>query len=178
MPNSLVRMFNYIKNSQNIPNFFKHMSITSIYKRKGPTNLLKSQRGIFGLSKVRCVLDKLLHNDIYDTIEQNLTCSNVGGRKGKGMRDQLFILYSIINNVINGKSKSLCLMSYDIIQAFDKMNFAETHNDLWDVKITNNKFALICQLDQECHVTVKTLWGETKPALSMREYFKVLFSEV
>ena len=84
---SLTEMFNTIKSSQLIPSFLQTMSITSIYKSKGPKNSLNSQRGIFNLSKVRSLLDKLLYNDVYQTVDDSLSCSNAGGRKERGCRD-------------------------------------------------------------------------------------------
>ena len=163
---SILEMFNGIKRSLMIPDFYKQMSITSIYKNNNkPKNRISNERGIFNLSKLRCILEKMLHEDVYPKIEQSLTCSNVGGRKGKGMRDQIFIINSIINEVIHGKGQPICITSYDIIQAFDKMSFSETNNDLWDVHVNNDKFYLISELDKECHVTVKSSAGETKPFL-------------
>ena len=129
---SILHMFNSIKSTLNIPEFMKEMYITSIYKSKGQRNLLKNERGLFNLSKVRSLLDKMLYNEVYENIDKNLSCSNAGGRKGRGSRDQLFILNSIINDVINGKSKSCDLQSWDVAQCFDKMNYCETNNDLWD----------------------------------------------
>ena len=76
--------------------------------------------------------------------------------------DQLFIIYSIINDVVHGKGRNIDLQSTDIVQAFDKMNFFETHNDLWDVGIKDKMFSLIAQLDRTCNVSVKTPCGETK----------------
>ena len=98
-------MFNNIKSTLEIPEFMKQSTITSVYKSKGSKSLLKNERGLFNLSKLRSILDKLIYNDVYETIDSNLSCSNAGGRKGRGSRDQLFIVYSIINDIINGKSE-------------------------------------------------------------------------
>ena len=111
------------------------MSITSIHKNKGSKSLLSNECGIFNLSKLKSLMDKLIYEDIYEKIDKNLSCSNAGGRKGRGCRDQLFILYGIINEAVNGRSNSLCLQSVDVIMCFDKMNFSETHNDFWDVEV-------------------------------------------
>ena len=91
-----------------------------------------------------------------------MSSSNVGGRKGRSMRDQLFIINGIINEVVNGKGKPIDLQSTDILKAFDKMNYFETHNDIWDVGINDKLFALISQLDRKCNVSVKTPCGETE----------------
>ena len=78
-------------------------------------------------------MDKLIHADYYDHIEENLGCSNVGGRKQRNIRDHLFVLYSVINDVEKGeKDEELEVQGIDIIKCFDEMGFKETHIDLWD----------------------------------------------
>ena len=139
------------------------MAITSIYKNKGLKSLLRNERGIFNLSKVRSILDKLLYNDVYDTVDNSLSCSNAGGRRGRSIRDQLFIVYGVINEVINGKADSLSVASYDVMMCFDKMAYAETNNDLYDAQVTGDKFALLAALDNKCQAVIKTPVGETKP---------------
>ena len=95
--------------------------------------MLTSERGIFNLSKPRNILDKILYNDVYENIESSLSCSNAGGRRGRSTRDQLFIVYGVINDVVNGQADSLLITSYDVMMCFDKMNYEETNNDLWDI---------------------------------------------
>ena len=41
------------------------------------------------------------------------------------------------------------------------MNYEETHNDLWDVGINDDKFAMIAKLDEHADVVVKTPCGTT-----------------
>ena len=159
---SLVKMFNAMKNTLIIPTFLQKMSVTSIWKRKGSRSSIKNERGIFNLSKVRSIIDKLLYQDIYDTIDSNLSCSNAGGRRGCGIRDQLFIIHGIINDVINGKSNQVCIQSMDVRRCFDNMNYFETNNDLWDTKVNDNRFSLISQLDRTCKAVIKTPCGNSK----------------
>ena len=42
-----------------------------------------------------------------------------------------------------------------------KVWFEETLNDLWDVKIQDDKFALISRLDENCKIVIKTPLGVT-----------------
>ena len=80
---SLGMMFNLIKSEMKAPLFMQKMTITSLYKNKGARNDFNNQRGIFNLSKVKSMLDKLLYQDEYDQIDSSLSCSNIGGRKGR-----------------------------------------------------------------------------------------------
>ena len=73
-----------------------------------------NQRGIFNVSKIRSILDKMLYMDVYETIDQELSYSNIGARKGRNIRDHLFVVYAIINDVINGTSPPIDIQSIDI----------------------------------------------------------------
>jgi hypothetical protein len=110
------------------------------------------------------MLDKLLYADTYKVIDPNLSCSNVGGRQGRNIRDHLFVVYGIVNDVKNGQADPIDIQGYDITKCFDEMGYEETHNDLWDVGIYyDDKFALIAKLDENAQVVVKTPCGVTNP---------------
>jgi hypothetical protein len=47
------------------------------------------------------------------------------------------------------------------MKCFDEMWYEETLNDLWDVKVQDEKFALIAKLDEKCKIVVKTPCGVT-----------------
>ena len=80
---SLRMLCNNVKAQLIIPDFLTFTDITSIYKLKGPKCELDSDRGIFGVSKVRSIIDKLIYHDTYETIDNAMSDSNVGGRKFK-----------------------------------------------------------------------------------------------
>ena len=86
-----------------IPDFFKKVFITAISKRKKSSLDLSAERGIFLVPKLRSLFNKLLYNSIINTIEDNLSSSNIGARKNKGSKDHLFVLYSVLNDVKNSK---------------------------------------------------------------------------
>jgi hypothetical protein len=104
---------------------------------------------------------KVIYRDAYPTIDQNLSCSNVGGRKGRNIRDHLFVIYGILNDVKNGTAEAIDIQGYDINKCFDEMDYAETHNDLWDVGVRDDRFAMIAKLDELAKVVVKTPSGIT-----------------
>ena len=103
---SLTELFNLIKLEVEVPDFFEFMSITSLYKNKGLQSDLSNERGIFNISKVRSIFDKVIYADVYDIIGSNMSFSNVGGRKQRNIRDNLFVIYAAINDVINGGGSS------------------------------------------------------------------------
>ena len=64
-----------------------------------------------------------------------------------GGEETYVIISGVLNDVFNGSSPPLDMQTIDIYKCFDEMWFQETHNDLFDVKVTDDKFALICGLD-------------------------------
>jgi hypothetical protein len=60
-------------------------------------------------------------------------------------------------------AEAIDIQCYDITKCFDEMGYEETHNDLWDVGVNNDLFALIAKLDENAKVVVKTPCGVTDP---------------
>ena len=73
----------------------------------------------------------------------------------------LFVIYGVINDVINGSSTPIDIQSIDIHKCFDEMWYHETHNDMFDVKVQDDKFSLIAKMDETAQVVVKTPCGLT-----------------
>ena len=69
---SLLIMFNKIKEKGDLPEFMKEATITTIPK-SGSKLLLINERGIFILSSVRTILMRLLYKTKYDVINLNMT---------------------------------------------------------------------------------------------------------
>ena len=97
---SLVVIVNRAKSETEIPKPFRLTAITSIYKQKGDKSDLTSDRGIFNVTKFRSLTDKLIYNDIYEKMDKNMTSSNCGGRRNRSIRDNLCVLYAIINDAL------------------------------------------------------------------------------
>ena len=85
----------------------------------------------------------------------------MGARRERNIRDNLFVLYATINEAIQCK-KDIDLQFYDLQKCFDTMWAEETLNDLYDVGLRNEKFALISLMNEKCNVSVKTPVGETE----------------
>ena len=158
---SLVTLCNMMKEECQLPAFLELANITSIYKRKGSKLDLNNDRGIFTVTCLRTILDKLLYNDFYDEIDSNLSDSNVGGRKKRNIRDNLFIVYGIINNAIQNNLE-VDMNLYDVAKCFDAQWHAETMNDMWNVGVNNDKFALMSKLNEKCNIGIKTPAGMTE----------------
>ena len=158
---SLLMLCNQVKDQQKIPQFLKYTDITSFYKSKGDRRSLENDRGIFGVMKIRSILDKLCYNDYYQMVDQNMSDSNAGARANRNISDNLFIVYAIINEALK-KNISVDLHLMDLSKCFDIMWRNETMNDLYDLGVKDDRFVLISKLNEQCKVTVKTPVGVTE----------------
>ena len=157
---SVLTLCNMIKYEYRIPVFMELTNITSIYKNKGSRQDLNNDRGIFTVTCLRSIVDNLVYSDYYDIIDGNMSDSNVGGRHNRSIRDNLFIVYGVINNALsNGINLDLTL--YDIAKCFDSQWYEESMNNLWDVGVKDDKFAVIAELNKECNISVRTPCGQT-----------------
>ena len=146
---SLLILCNEIKSQQKIPQFMKFTDITSFYKQKGDRKSLGNDRGIFGVMKLRSILDKLSYNDYYKIVDSNMSDSNVGGRSNRNISDNLFVVYAIRNEALK-KDISVDLHLMDLSKCFDLMWSQETMNDLYDLGVREDKFVLISKMNEEC----------------------------
>ena len=157
---SLLNLCNQVKKEGDIPTFLELTNISSIYKKKGSKNDLNNDRGVFNVMTVRSIIDNVLYNDYYETVDSSMSDSNVGGRRNRNIRDNLFIVYGIINYCIEN-NLDVDMTLYDLQKCFDSMWYDETMNDLWDAGVRNEKFALISKMNQNCNIAVKTPVGIT-----------------
>ena len=114
---SLLMFCNQVKSQLIIPEFLTLTDITSIWKLKGEKSNLENDRGIFGVSKIRAIIEKLVYEDIYKEIDENMSDSNVGARKKRNIRDNLFVLNATIYDAIRNKT-DIDIQFYDISKCF------------------------------------------------------------
>ena len=88
--------------------------------------------------------------------------SNSGARKHKNIRNNLFIVYGVINYSLQEKKRPIDIQIYDIKQCFDKLGLKQTLNDLWDVGIQNDHLALLYELNKEISIAVKSPCGSSE----------------
>ena len=107
LEDSLLLLFNRIKDTVEIPKLMEYANITSIYKGKGEKMDLENDRGIFIVSVLRSIFMKLLYNDNYDIVDMNMSDSNIGARRGKSVRNHIFIVNGVIHDVLAKKNAHL-----------------------------------------------------------------------
>ena len=167
---SMLKMFNLTKGLNIYPSILQPSNISSIYKNKGRKDDLNSDRGVFNVVKLRSILDKLSYNDNCTTIDQSMSCSNIGARKNRNIRDHLFVINGILNDVKNSKkNENIDIQIMDIRKCFDKMSYKETANDLFNAGVRNDHFNLMANSNKTCPVAIKTPWGSVTNRVELHE---------
>ena len=99
LKNAILKMMNKIKEEQVFTESLELCNISSIWKKKGSRNNFDSYRGIFRVNVFRSILDRLK----YSKIDESLTDCNVGARKERNIRDNIFVINAIMNSIKNNK---------------------------------------------------------------------------
>ena len=161
----LLSLLNGIKAELFIPALLQLANITTIYKNKGSRQDMKNDRGIFILSIFRKLVDKMIYEDKYDAIDEFMSDSNIGARRHKNIRNHLFVIYAVINSVVQGESGCIDIQIYDLIQAFDRLWLEDCLNDVYDALGDNkkdDKLALLYDINKKNKVAVNTAIGQTE----------------
>ena len=159
LKHSLLIMFNKMKKEQMISEFLNYSNITTVPKR-GSRLLLTNERGIFRCSVTRSILMRLIYNTKYSEIDRNMSDCQMGGRKGKSCRNNIFIINGIIHDVMKSKKKKpVLLQQYDYSQMFDSMNLQKAISDVYDSGLKDDNLVLIHKANQEINFAVNTPSG-------------------
>ena len=102
---------------------------------------------------------RMLLNDKYPIIDKFMSDSNIGGRKGRGIRDHVFVVNGIIHEHCKSRTKPISMQVLDYKSCFDSMWAEEVINDLFEAGVTDDKLALIQKINETNHIRVKTSAG-------------------
>ena len=150
----LLKLMNLIKKKQVYPSILEKCNISSIYKKKSRKDF-ENYRGIFRVPILRSILDRLTYNDCYYTIDSNLTDGNVGARKDRSVRDNIFVLNAIINSVENGRNEAIQVQVMDATKCFDKLWLQACINSLYEAGIDHDSLNLLYIENKNAQVAVK-----------------------
>ena len=160
---SLLAFFNKMKANNYIPEFVRNTNIATIYKGKGEKCDLKNERGIFLVTVFRSILMKLIYSDSYKDIDTSMSDSQVGGRRGKNVRNHIWVLNGVICDILSSKKKkAIDIQIFDFKQCFDSLWLEECMNDIHTGGLTDDKFALLYNVNKSAKVVVKTPVGKTE----------------
>ena len=82
---TILKLMNHMKKIHEFPESLQVFNITSLYKHKGSHKDFNNYRGVFRVTVFRSILDRLIYNDCYTNIDDNLTDGNVGARKNRNI---------------------------------------------------------------------------------------------
>ena len=159
---ALLLLFNGVKANFFLPKYMLLENITTLFKNKGSRFEINNDRGIFILTVLKKILDKLIYQDNVEDIDDRMSESNIGARRNRSIKNHLFIIYGIINSVIKGKEASIDIQIYDLEKAFDALWLDECLNDLIDTLSEdhrNDKIALLYESNKDNLVAVNTAVG-------------------
>ena len=159
---AILSLLNRIRREQVYPEALEVYDISSIYKNKGKQNDFENYRGIFRVPILRAILDRLIYNDEYQTIDENLSDSNVGARKFRNIRDNIFVLNAINNSVVNGSEDDVDIQIFDVEKCFDALWLEECINDIYESGLKNDKLSLLFLENQNAKISIKTPGGKSK----------------
>ena len=98
----------------------------------------------------------------------SMSDSNIGARKQKNIRNHIFVINSIIHDVLQKKSnKPIDIMVLDYKQMFDSEWLLECMNDMYEAGVHDEVFALLAEANKRSLVAVQTPNG-----LSRRDVFE------
>ena len=134
-----------------------------IYKKKGKRNNFNSYRGIFRITVLRSILDRLIYNDMYEIMDSNLSDCNVGNRKRRNIRDNLFVLNATLN-ATKRKTEDPIDIVYDVKKCFETMWASEALNDAYELGFTNDKLPLVHLKNKYASIAIKSSTGISQRA--------------
>ena len=100
-------------------------------------------------------MDISLYNDSYETIYSNFTDSNVGAKRGRGVRDNIYVINVITNSVINGNSRPIQIQVMGVINFFDKLWLEACMNSFYDAGIKDDRLNLLYIENQHAQIAIK-----------------------
>jgi hypothetical protein len=160
---SLLEMMNSMKFHNYIPDFVELADVATIYKGKGEKCNLENDRGIFIVTILRSILMKLIYLDEYEGIDKSMSDSQIGARKGKNIRNHIWVVNGIICDVLSTKKKKpIDIQIFDYKQCFDGLWLEECLNDFYDGGFENEKLALLYNVNRNVKIAVKTPVGKTE----------------
>ena len=159
---SVLKLFNIIKSTQEIPSFMRKATVTTIPK-KGSKLLLKNERGIFIVNSLRSILMRLIYNQKNHTLDSHMSDSNVGGRKHKSGINHIWTLNRIIHDQLTSVKKNpVVIQQYDYTQMFDGMDSVEACGDIFNYGVNDDHLKLLHEANKSVVINVKTPQGRSQ----------------
>ena len=116
---------------------------------------------MFRVPILRTILNRLIYNHEYGNIDEELTDSNVGARRNRNIRDNIFVLNAVTNAVVKGDADPVDVQVYDVEKCFDALWMQECINDVFETGFNNDKLPLLFLENRNAQIAIKTPHGIT-----------------
>ena len=98
---------------------------------------------------------KLIYMDKYNIIDSAMSDSQVGGRKGKNVRNHIWILNGVIKDILSSRKKiPIDIQIFDYRQCFDSLWLQECLNDIYECGVDDDKLSLLYDINSKVKVAV------------------------
>ena len=136
--------------------------IATLYKGKGDKSNLENERGIFIVSIFRSLIMRMIYQDIYSILDESMSDSQIGSRKGKNIRNHIWVLNCIIDDTLKSNKKHpVDIQIYDYKQCFDALWLEECLNDIYSGGLRDNKLNILHNVNSSVEIVVKTPVGKS-----------------
>ena len=96
---------------------------------------------------------RLIYNSKYPIIDKNMSDCQMGGRKKKSCKNNIFIINGLIHEVNKSKKmKPILLQIYDYAQMFDSINLQQALSDLYDAGVKDDTLVLLHEANKDIHM--------------------------
>ena len=103
----------------------------------------------------------LIYERNYSEIDKRISDCQMGGRRQKSSKNNIFILNSIIHDVMLKNAEPVVLQFYDYSHMFDLINLNEAISYIFDTVLYNDSLGLIYKSNNKVSMAVKTPHGLT-----------------
>ena len=156
----LLSMLNMIRESDDIPEQWKEVLITVIFKNKGKRKQLVNYRGIFLKQILSKMFEKLNMNRIKGNTEK-IDKFQAGSTSNRSPADQTFMLRAAVDHAVY-LNRPLYITVYDFSQCFDSLWLADSLLSLWKLGVRSETLSNISKMNETCKIVVKTPIGLTE----------------
>lgn len=104
-------------------------------------------------------MDQLIYNDKYQGVDKSLTDCNVGSRRNRNIRDNLFVMNAVMKACKGGEDSPCDINVYDVKKCFDSLWLSECINDLFEAGLDNDKLCLLYYSNISASIALKTSSG-------------------
>ena len=115
--------------------------------------------GLFCLEAFLKDLFIMMNTTLFD---ENLSDANAGARKGRNIRNNLFVVNAVFKSVKKGSEEPVDICAYDAEKCFDSLWTYECINDLYESGLQNDKLNCYLKSTKNAHVAIKTSHGMTR----------------